>query len=242
MKHVLLACAPTWVREWWWRRCGHDTDNAVNTTLPKLHLGCGENYLSGYVNIDYPSTKHTTQLLSVADVRADVRTLTYPRESIGEIRSHHVFEHFGRGTALRLLLDWYDWLVVGGRLIIETPDFEKCVRSWRKTSDVALKMRLMRHVFGSHEAEWAVHKDGWYEKKFVHHMGAVGFGDFWRERTTHHGLHNIAIYARKLEPLRSRVVREHAAEELLRLSMVDSSPVEERMLTVWVKEMKGQRT
>lgn len=31
---------------------------------------------------------------------------------------------------------------------------------------------MLRHVFGSHEAYWAIHKDGWYNEKFSTVLGA----------------------------------------------------------------------
>ncbi len=88
----------------------------------KLHLGCGEEYLDGYVNIDYPASEHSVMRVK-ADRYADIRTLTYPDNSVDEIRMHHMFEHFERGEALQLLLRWRRWLKPGGILLIETPDF-----------------------------------------------------------------------------------------------------------------------
>jgi len=84
----------------------------------KLHLGCGETYLPGYINIDFPPSQHTVQKQPKADLYADIRQLSYPSESVEEIRLHHVFEHFDRPTALRLLIDWYEWLKEGGSRII----------------------------------------------------------------------------------------------------------------------------
>ena len=37
-----------------------------NQTI-RLHLGCGENHLDGYVNIDFPQSSHSVQENSGAD-------------------------------------------------------------------------------------------------------------------------------------------------------------------------------
>ena len=98
----------------------------------RLHLGCGGVYLDGYRNIDLPSDQHGIQEAIRPDEFADIRMLEYAEGSVSEIRLHHVFEHFDRPTALRLLIDWYQWLEEGGRLIIETPDFEAAARRFLK--------------------------------------------------------------------------------------------------------------
>ncbi|MEK7212441.1 MAG: hypothetical protein AAB686_02080 [Patescibacteria group bacterium] len=146
----------------------------------KLHLGCGERYLDGYVNIDFPLSEHTL-LRPRVDKYADFRTLQYPSASVVEIRAHHVFEHFNRVEALGLLLQWRRWLKPGGVLHLETPDFGRCawyyVLSGRKT-----RMEIGRHVFGSQEAPWALHKDFWDKKKFLFVLGALGFRDIRLQR------------------------------------------------------------
>src|SRR6185369_2221030 len=91
----------------------------------KLHLGCGQRYLDGYINIDFPSSSHSIQETSVADLHADILSLHYPEKSVEEIRSHHVFEHFPRPIACALLAGWYLWLKEGGLLRIEVPDFRR---------------------------------------------------------------------------------------------------------------------
>ena len=84
----------------------------------KLHLGCGQRYFEGYVNIDYPQSEHTVQQKSVADQFANLMELRYRKGTIDEVRLHHVFEHFPRATACALLASWNSWLKIGGILRI----------------------------------------------------------------------------------------------------------------------------
>jgi len=140
----------------------------------KLHLGCGEKYLEGYVNIDYPPLEHTVMSVK-ADVYQDVRTLKYEENSVDEVRSHHIFEHFPRAEALKLLSEWRRWLKPGGKLVIETPDFEESAKSYIWALSYKRKMELGRHIFGSHEARWAYHYDFWDKVKFRHTLKKFGF-------------------------------------------------------------------
>ena len=98
-------------------------NNSGESVGVKLHLGCGQNYLEGYVNVDLPSEGQTV-MNAQADVYQDIRTLSYQENSVDEIRNHHLLEHFNRQEAIKLLLQWRRWLKIGGLLYIETPDFE----------------------------------------------------------------------------------------------------------------------
>lgn len=119
----------------------------------KLHLGCGEKYLEGYINIDYPPSEHTVMTVK-ADIYQDIRTLEYNDNSVDEIRNHHLFEHFPRAEALKLLADWRRWLKPGGKLLIETPDFEESARAYIWVPTRKRRMELGRHIFGRlHEGQ-----------------------------------------------------------------------------------------
>jgi predicted SAM-dependent methyltransferase len=142
----------------------------------RLHLGCGEKYLEGYVNIDFPEGEHTVMNPKV-DQYADIRTLSYPENSIDEIRSHHLFEHFSRAEALKLLTKWRQWLKPGGLLVIETPDFAPSAALFLTASSTRRKFQLARHIFGSQEAGWAIHKDYWDKQKFSFVLKKLGFTD-----------------------------------------------------------------
>lgn len=139
----------------------------------RLHLGCGEKYLPGYINIDYPADQHTVMQVK-ADRYADLRTLSYPDNSVDEIRSHHVFEHFNRAEALKILARWRRWLKPGGVLFIETPDFEASAAKFLMAGQKS-QFELGRHIFGSQEAKWADHLDFWYAGKFRYVLSRFGF-------------------------------------------------------------------
>jgi len=146
----------------------------------KLHLGCQEKYLEGYVNIDLPPEAHTVRKAKV-DLEADVRTLRYNPESIEEVRAHHLLEHFSRQEALALLARWHKWLEIGGTLHVETPDFEESAKKFVK-APLDEQFVLARHIFGSQEAPWAIHQDFWSEEKYRYVLRELGFGDFRFEK------------------------------------------------------------
>ncbi|MCX7909760.1 MAG: hypothetical protein N2560_09655 [Ignavibacteria bacterium] len=139
----------------------------------KIHLGCGNKYLDGYLNIDLPQDEHTVMEVK-ADLYADIRTLDFPENSIEEIRLHHLFEHFTRAEALKLLVKWRKWLKVGGVLHIQTPDFSRCLIKYL-FAPMKFRMQLGRHIFGSQEARWAYHLDFWDKKKFKFILKRLGF-------------------------------------------------------------------
>lgn len=205
----------------------------------RLHLGCGEVYLPGYVNVDFPPAEHTVQDQSVADVHADFTKLHYAPGSVDEIRLHHSFEHFDRVTALCLLVEWYTWLKGGGKLIIETPDFERSVREFIRTRRKQDRLKLLRHVFGSQEGRWAVHYDGWYRGKFQLFLGSLGYRDLAYSSSEWRGTYSITVTGYKLRPFNTRREQLEAIENLLRLSLVDDSDSEERLHGVWMSKTSG---
>lgn len=206
--------------------------------LVKLHLGCGNKYLNGYVNIDYPPSEHTVQQNQKVDLYADIIKLNYKENSVDEIRLHHVFEHFDRFTALALLCNWHKWLKLGGKLIIETPDLEASIEQFKSQSYSYIeKQAVLRHVFGSHEAKWAVHWDGWYKEKYEYVLSALGFGNISFEFTEWKVIRNIIVISEKTKIVSIEKQKE-AAKELLHESLVDETQSELRQLENWYSQFE----
>jgi predicted SAM-dependent methyltransferase len=207
----------------------------MSSQKTKLHLGCGTVYLPGYINIDYPVGQQTSQhtLQTPVDLYADITTLHYEANTVSEVRLHHVFEHFDRPTALGLLVEWYDWLTIDGLLMIETPDFDRCIKAYL-LGNAGDKGKSLRHLFGSHDAHWAVHYDGWDKSKFITYLSAIGYKNLKFKFSSWHGTYNITVQAQKLQPVSRLADRIQAAEKLLRLCLVDDSPTEQKVLSVWM--------
>lgn len=228
----------------------------------KLHLGCQEKYLPGYVNIDLPPSEHTAQEVK-ADLYADVRDLDYESNTIDEIRSHHLLEHFSRQEALLLVARWHRWLKIGGLLVVETPDFEESAKKF-VVSNIDDQFLLARHIFGSHEASWAYHKDFWSEIKYRYVLNKIGFGDFKFEKFSNNleskvplaksiglskaegvlkklskigfnFLPNIVCYAKKA---RNESDYPSVITKILEKSMVGR---EVKILEVWLSDLKGKK-
>jgi predicted SAM-dependent methyltransferase len=207
----------------------------------KLHLGCGQVCLRGYLNIDYPLTEHTVQQDSVADEFADLTDMQYPAETVDEIRLHHVFEHFPRPQATALIASWHTWLKQEGRLHIEVPDFDATAALIISpdTSEHE-KCVAIRHIFGSNEAGWAVHYDGWNEGRLRELLGVFGFTIETVGRNAYLATRNIEIIATKTVASASAEHATELARTYLSAFAVDSGPSETRLLEIWVEAFRSQ--
>jgi len=207
----------------------------------KLHLGCGQVYLEGYVNIDFPLTEHTIQQTSVADKFADLTKLRYKPGSIDEVRMHHVFEHFQRTVISAMLASWHSWLKPGGVVHLEMPDFDASARIVldAKAADRDRKVAI-RHIFGSNEAPWAVHYDGWSEVRLRELFETFGFKVDSVEHSAYLATRNVTIIGHKVGENYSKQKAIKIAEAYLSKFMVNDSDSEKQILKVWVGDFTKQ--
>jgi len=207
----------------------------------KLHLGCGEVYLKGYINIDFPLNKHSVQNKSVADKHADILRLCYSENSIEEIRLHHVFEHFTRPIACALITTWYTWLQPNGILRIEVPDFQRTARIVLNPFNTGRKKLLaIRHIFGSHEVNWAVHCEGYTLKSLSVLLRMYGFRINKIDKNSWKGTYNFEIFANKISERLNKKQFEKITKNYLKQFLVDESESELRLLSVWMNNYNKQ--
>jgi predicted SAM-dependent methyltransferase len=81
----------------------------------KIHLGCGSNYINGWINIDLDSP--------LADIYADLRQpLQFKDASVDMIFNEHFIEHISREEGIAFLKECRRVLKKGGVFRVSTPD------------------------------------------------------------------------------------------------------------------------
>lgn len=203
--------------------------------MMRLHLGCGEKYLEGYLNVDFPSKAHTVQSRSPADLQTDLLQLKYPLGSVDEIRLHHVFEHFTRPVACALLSAWQSWLRIGGILHLEVPDFNRTAAViLNPLVSAGAKTVAMRHLFGSHEADWAVHCEGYTRGMLKALLKCYGFEIFEIHQNSWQGTHNLEIQAKKIIKIETLDSFRMRTKDYLSAFLLDTFQ-EKPLLEAWME-------
>ncbi len=134
----------------------------------KLHLGCGNMILDGYINCD---------LYTNAQVICDIKQLPYEDNSIDEIYNCHVIEHLDFFEGQNAIREWHRVLIPNGKLIIETPDLIETCKALL-VSDC--KYMLYSQLFGDPWIPGQVHKFLYSEEQLVWTLKNNGFTNMTR--------------------------------------------------------------
>lgn len=146
----------------------------------RLHLGCGGVRWKDFTNIDYyphlENQSDSSRNGCIADCYADIRKLGLDDCSVDEIFTSHTFEHFTKWDGIELLNDWFRMLRKGGKLVIEMPDFWRCV-FWL-FHPLKRKRALGRSQFYGNQwdkLEFETHRYLWSMREFTSTLHEVGF-------------------------------------------------------------------
>lgn len=170
----------------------------------RLHLGCGGQRWRDFINVDlFPAeagVPDSSRDGCIADVFADIRRLALANNTVDEMFTSHVIEHFPRWQALEMLTDWHRMLRPGGQLVVEMPDFWRCVLWLFHPS--ARKRKLARSQFYGNqwdELDFETHRYVWSGKEFAAALREVGFAEVrvGHRTETHHRGRDMRVVARK---------------------------------------------
>lgn len=147
----------------------------------KLHLGCGDKHIEGYVNIDVRELKGV-------DLIDDIKTISkFGNETAVLIYSSHVLEHTKRNEFMNVLKRWYDVLKPGGILRLAVPDMEMVFEHYQKHKDLPLLRGLL---YGGQTYDQNYHYCGWDFKTISDDLKSIGFKSVerydWRETEHSH--------------------------------------------------------
>ena len=110
--------------------CGQQWSQAIGDTSSRplrLNLGCGDKILPGYVNVDVVEARAGHK----PDVICDLHDLApFADNSVDEILSVHVVEHFWRWEVTEILREWLRVLKPGAPLVIECPNLLSACRTF----------------------------------------------------------------------------------------------------------------
>lgn len=165
--------------------------------LRKLHLGCGNVFLPGYLNVDITTSFRG---LDEPDFTSDVRHMPdLESHSFDEVYASHVLEHIEFSDVVLTLTEWRRLLRPAGILRLAVPDLDAeidhCLRDASEAWRTRLSLRSLfgenRHatrshkfvsaiVGGSERAIGAQHKVPWNLELLSEVLGRLGFTEVQR--------------------------------------------------------------
>lgn len=163
----------------------------------KLNLGCGDNILDGYINVDLYNDK--------ADIKDDITSLinvsvnSVKIGTVDEIYSSHSLMCVPENRLKDTLKLWHSFLKEGGRIVIETTDFEKQMLEY--SNDRNNGGIVMRSLFGDNIQDGMGLRyqfDYWLLKSWLERSG---FKDVKRidqpSYSKHNPTYNLCVQATK---------------------------------------------
>ncbi len=147
-------------------------DSKIEGKSLKLHLGCGDIKIPGFINIDIDKS------LPAVDVVDNIRELNrFNKNCASIIYACHVLEHFPSSEILSILRRWHDILEPGGELRISVPDIDRIVDIYKKNMQHFLTpphTPWIGLIYGGQSDEYDFHKTGFnftYLKYLLYEAG-----------------------------------------------------------------------
>lgn len=124
----------------------------METNTKKILLGHPMK-LDGYTTLDFVGSPDRNFDLN--------EPLDYEYNSLDEIAAYHVIEHLRPGRVKFLVESWVNCLKPGGKIIIETPDFDGLIAWYIKEPD---NRKALQWIFGDDSRKgqnhfWGYNKD-----------------------------------------------------------------------------------
>lgn len=146
----------------------------------KLHLGCGDKSIEGFINVDIRPKE------GIVDLVDDISKLkSIEKNSTELIYACHVLEHFNRFEYLEVLKRWYELLTDGGILRLSVPDLGKVIQMYNQGTPLT---KLMGFLYGGQTYEYNYHYVGFDFETLKNSLLECGFKEvrLWDWKKTEH--------------------------------------------------------
>lgn len=145
-----------------------------HTKQAQLHVGCGDDYLSGFINVDVDPCSRADLILGEDDYSI------IPTSSVERIESYHFLEHLTYAQARRYLRHFFRVLKPGGSTVIEMPNLAICIENIGKHYDPKGIDLAMVGIYGyppdiEKYGVPLMHKWGWTKEALVDELSLLGF-------------------------------------------------------------------
>lgn len=204
-ERVLEAIAPDCLRKLDATRGAEDRVTIVNPSYAngyglQLHLGCGNDYKPGYLNVDLNPMAHADIHASMLDLEQFVRP-----NSVQLVETYHALNYLSLWEARQFFRILHRLFQDEGLLVIETANVESLARKILESSgNLSEYLEGVRglHAFGldhlAQELSYSPNKFSWTPWHLVQELQAAGFMDVTvQPAKTHAPWRDMRIEARK---------------------------------------------
>lgn len=146
----------------------------ITTPLRRINFGCGYDKRDGYLNVDVDPACDPDVLIRDGDYSV------LPADSFDEILAKDVLEHIPRAETASVLLDWAQYLTIGGTLSIVTSSILGVAERMSADPSFAGQFGWTTCLFGNQAHPGDFHYTGFTETTLRVHLLAAGFevGEF----------------------------------------------------------------
>lgn len=131
----------------------------------RLHLGCGQQHLDGFINIDRNPSPAT-------DYVGRIDHLICPPDSVERIEAYHLIEHIPQPSLPAILKHWLDCLSPGGTLVVECPDLDQAINDY-----FAGNLERLYSIYGRQRFPGDAHHWGFNAERLHDVLDSAGFTD-----------------------------------------------------------------
>ena len=139
----------------------------MENKILKIELGGGENPIkNGFLNVD-------ARPLPTVDIIADIRDLPFENESVDEIFTTNVLEHFNFSDVKKILNESFRVLKIGGKIEIIVPDLETIIEKYKNGEIDFEKFNMW--IYGAQSYSYDFHRSCLDYKNFKKILSEIGF-------------------------------------------------------------------